>query len=240
MSRYLALRGKVDVISKPSENVQKWYQIAPGLSLCKWKAYSNDTEETPVFPAPSDTFKAFELVEPNEVKVVVLGQDPYHTPGKASGLAFGYHRSYSGPVDSSLYNIRAEIERNYPGTTQEFDLSLESLARQGVLLLNTRLSVEQHKPMSHAVKIGWETEIERILKFIAHCYDKNVVWLLWGAEARNMVADIVDLRGPNVFYTSHPCKFSHKATDKPFTGSGCFGGVNAYLESIGKQPIKWS
>lgn len=217
----------------------KWLEIAPGLSLCKLRAYLPDVGAE-VCPPPADVFRLLELLSPEDVRVVILGQDPYHTEGKASGIAFGYHRQYKGPVDSSLANIQAEVLRCYPNSGITNDLSLEQWVHQGVLLLNTRLSVELGRPMSHARRIGWETEILSVLKFLNSLHDKDCIWLSWGSEARQVVEQVVgDLSAPNVISTSHPCRYSHKATSTPFTGSNCFTRVNQYLNSIGREEIQW-
>jgi uracil-DNA glycosylase len=193
-----------------------------------------------------------ELIAPEDVRVVILGQDPYHTPGKANGLAFGYNESYTGPVDSSLYNIIEEIESSgYPTHhscnidgieifSALVDRSLESWARQGVLLLNTRLTVETGKPMSHA-GIGWEPEITNVLRKIDELHGDKVVWLLWGAEAIKSAEKAgVTTSRKNVIHTSHPCRFSNNATAHPFSGSHCFRRANEYLESVELNTIKWA
>lgn len=200
-------------------------------------------------PAREDCLRALTHVGLGEVRAVILGQDPYHTPGKANGFAFGYNLNYNGPIDSSLENIMAEAgleERN--GTLSWFDPSLESWADQGVLLLNTRLSVRPGAPMSHA-RFGWEELVRKLLRRVHHEYGEEVVYLTWGREARGMLTGILPgLTGigsgnladlPNVIVSSHPCRFSHKAEPNPFTGSDCFRRANDYLISIDKEPIKW-
>lgn len=211
-----------------SANWLSWAQIVPGLMNVAEDIYARESN---VCPTPDRVFRAFELVGPEQVRVVILGQDPYHTVGKASGLSFGYHPDYKGSINSSMLNIIAELEAcGY----LVGDLSLEGWAKQGVLLLNTRLTVEADKPMSHA-GLGWEKELTKVLSYLA---DKKIVWLLWGAEARKAV-EKHGVQGP-IISTSHPCKYSNKATDKPFTGSECFLKVNGELPYLGHELINWS
>lgn len=206
-------------------NYLKWLEIAPGLPGVAESIYNKYSD---VCPPVELVFRALELVGPDEVRVCILGQDPYPTPGKASGLAFGYHPEYTGSVDSSLANILTEVEScGYakPST------SLLEWARQGVLLLNTRLTVEAHKPMSHA-GLGWEEQIEKILKFLTERTD--TIFMLWGREAQ-LVADRAGVIN-RVMETSHPCKFS---ANRGFIGSKCFLTVNTMLHILGKTSIKW-
>jgi uracil-DNA glycosylase len=215
--------------------LSKWFEIAPRLPEVAEISYSrSDT----VCPPRDLVFRALELVSPENVRVVILGQDPYHSKGKASGLSFGFHKDYKGKTHSSMANIMDELRAG--GYKMEgFDKSLESWAEQGVLLLNTRLTVDEDHPMSHA-KLGWELEILKILKFLSIFHDKNIMWMNWGAEARNMAGQVSDLTGPNVITTSHPCQYSNRAGPNPFTGSDCFRKCNEYLRSIGREPIKWT
>lgn len=215
-------------------NLEQWVTIAPGLTPTWEKIYGAiERSSDHVFPLVSRTFRALELVNPEHVKVVILGQDPYHTAGKASGLAFGYHPKYRGPTDSSLLNIITELGAD-PAT---FDRSLEPWANQGVLLLNTRLTVEEGKPLSHADQ-GWEEPVGQILSFLAD--RAEIVWLLWGNEARDAAKAAGVLMGaPNTIVTSHPCRYSHQAGKAPFTGSHCFLRANAQLLRMSLPPINW-
>lgn len=264
-------------------NLVQWLEVAPELVALHLLAYDRDIQVSDVeneqsslpfvCPGPELTFRALELVGPSDVRVVILGQDPYHTivrtsdpgsPGgeriqyKASGLAFGYHSKYHEQADSSLQNIIAEAGCTSAGYV--FDRSLESWAEQGVLLLNTCLTVEAGRPLSH-VNLGdrgisrsglgveksstssnpsWQQEIVRILKYLDTTYDRSIMWLLWGAHAREIGRDSgLEITAPNVITTSHPCKYSNTAGPNPFTGSRCFERANEYLRSIGREKIKW-
>lgn len=232
-------------------NLVKWLQIAPNLLTMRERAYLDELEGEVICPAKSDCLRALELVGPDQVRCVILGQDPYHSveswPGpssvrKANGLAFGYHRDWNGGVDSSMRNIVAEL-----GNPETFDYTLEKWAGQGVLLLNTRLSVRAGSPMSHA-DLGWESVVLDILRHIVYMHPetgRDIPWLLWGKEARDMAAAAglsTTSSDPSVVITSHPCKFSHmRSTENApaFTGSKCFTRINEYLKSINQEEIQW-
>ena len=207
--------------------MKRWIEIAPGLELLKKIAYQ-DYLPGQVCPPEDLVFRSLELTTPENIKVVILGQDPYHAPGKANGLAFGYHPDWSKEPDSSLLNIEKELG------TGLADKSLESWARQGVLLLNTCLTVETDKPGSHD-RLGWQLEILDVLK-VVKLINYDAVWLSFGSKAKDL---ITELRPVHVIHTSHPCKFSHNRGRTPFTGSQCFERVNDILTSNGKEPIKW-
>lgn len=203
--------------------------IVTQLIECEHRAYTSSN----VCPPRHLCLRALTELGPSDVRVVILGQDPYHTPGKANGLAFGYSDDYEGPTDSSMANIVSELR------TDLFDFSLSDWSQQGVLLLNTRLSVLEGKPMSHA-SIGWEEPVSEILKWLDRQHGDRIVWLLWGREARLTAENAgIDASLPNVIATSHPCRYSHTSTSSPFTGSNCFNRANEYLVSIGSQPIRW-
>ena len=188
-----------------------------------------------VYPGWASVFQAFREVAPEDVRVVILGQDPYHSPGKARGVAFGYHPTYTGPINSSLANIITECGGNI-GTadTDRFDTTLTHWTEQGVLLLNTRLTVPHEQPMGHAGK-GWEPLMDEVLARI--CEHVNPVVLAWGREARLMAN-----RSPSntIIDTSHPCRYSATRGHRPFLGSGCFQQVNRELVKRGQQPINWT
>lgn len=230
----------------PLANLFHWYEILPDLQesmvIARALAYDEDQPGI-VCPTKELCFRALEAMSPLDVKVVILGQDPYHTIGKANGLAFGYHQDYQGSLDSSLLNIMTEL--GVSSSDDRFDRSLITWAHQGVLLLNTRLTVLEGKPLSHAYSgsgnpssPGWEKPIHRILTALAR--NKDIVWLLWGNEAKRCAKLAgLDLSSPNVIMTSHPCRFSHDRGDQPFTGSRCFEKVNTWLIRQGQAPINW-
>lgn len=199
-------------------------------------------------PKASLRYRAFELTPPNKVKVIILGQDPYHTPGKANGLAFGISPEWKGRRwHSSFENICKELGMQdgiYPSVQWA---SLESWAEQGVLLLNTRLSVAPGKPMSHA-GIGWEDAIESLL--IDLLRNRGILCVAWGAEARKMFQKVrrklknEEAWNSFILSYSHPCKYSYARSTKnvnAFKDSGCFDHINYWLEMrFRKKPIKWS
>lgn len=206
---------------------EKWWFQAESLAnnLCRDLPGTGD-----VYPARELVFAAFEEVSPDDCNVVILGQDPYHSPGKARGVAFGYHPNYKGTINSSLANIIFECG----GDPNTFDTSLESWTKQGVLLLNTRLTVPHEQPMGHA-GLGWEPLMEEALARI--CKYAQPVLLAWGAEARRMAAKS---GAWTVIDTSHPCRYSAGRGNRPFIGSECFTQVNDKLIEQGDTPINWT
>jgi len=185
---------------------------------------------TDVYPERLNVFAAFDEVEPNDVRVIILGQDPYHSVGKARGVAFGYHPGYTGSVNSSLANIILEAG----GDPTHFDKTLRNWTQQGVLLLNTRLTVPHEQPMGHA-GLGWEEMVSEALEVVVKRGQPPI--LAWGAEARKMAART---SAWTVIDTSHPCRYSASRGNKPFLGSNCFERVNEALVAQGDEPINWA
>lgn len=174
------------------------------------------------FPPPPLRYRALHYFKPEETQVVILGQDPYHTKGKANGLAFGIDSDFVGNAwHGSLGNIKAEIFRS---TGQELrDQTLESWARQGVLLLNTRLSVSEGRPLSHA-QVGWQEVVESILQQVLRS-GRKPTFLLWGKEAQSYVELAQDSRCP-VFTAGHPSPLARSAKE-PFHGCGHFAKTSS-------------
>lgn len=181
-----------------------------------------------VLPAPNKWFAAFEGLSLDKVKVVILGQDPYPTKGKAVGRAFGLPKGWP-KINSSIENIRDVVESTQGG---KLDLTLESWQKQKVLLLNTRLTVIEGKPMSHA-GIGWEEFVAEVLTYLNEL-SKPPVLMLWGAEAQKF-----EKYASNCikFKTSHPCKFS---AHRGFLKMDHFTEVNKCLVARGQTPIRWT
>lgn len=225
-------------------SLKSWSAQFPGLfRILATIPQEGNPKRTDFYPLSTDVFNAFRYFEPEQTKVVILGQDPYHTEGKASGLAFGYHRNYRGRIDSSLASVIDEVIRTEGGSIERtidliegFDISLESWAKQGVLLLNTRLTVEPGKPMSHA-GLGWEPEIEHVLTTLCELPGPRV-FMLWGAEARKTFPCLIrpSWGSKLVLETSHPCKFS---AHRGFNGCNHFALANEWLASQGQETIKW-
>ena len=189
-------------------------------------------------PLPSretgDIFRAFSFFPVNQTKVVILGQDPYHSIDnngvpKAWGLSFGYNPDYIGPINSSLANIMQEI-----GADSTFDTSLATWARQGVLLVNTSLTVELNKPMSHR-NIGWQQVISDILKDLHK--NTDCIYVAFGGEAQKVLKFVAPDR---LVATSHPCRFSYSRGKVPFRGSRWHESVNEKLMESGLSPIVWT
>jgi uracil-DNA glycosylase len=203
---------------------------------------------------PPQPFRALELTPLNQVKVVVLGQDPYHGAGQAHGLAFSVPPGVRVPP--SLRNIQKEIIRDAALSgadsqktasdtfltptprTKLLDGSLDHWARQGVLLLNTCLTVEEGAPASHA-KQGWEVLTDRIISTI-WATQSCVVFLLWGAHAQAKQA-LLQASANNhlVLCANHPSPLSALRSPQPFIGCGHFGLTNAHLVKNGQVPVDW-
>ncbi len=191
---------------------------------------------------PPQPFRALELIALSQVKVVILGQDPYHGPGQAEGLAFSVAPGVRLPP--SLRNIFKEIARS-SGAAMPASGSLVRWAQQGVLLLNTCLTVEEGQPASHS-KQGWEVLTDGIIKAIL-ANGNPVVFMLWGAQAqawRGLVGDDADLAGRGggrhlVLTANHPSPLAALRPPQPFMGCGHFGLANEFLRKHGAQPINW-
>ena len=183
-----------------------------------------------IFPKRENIFRSLQLVQPDEVKVVILGQDPYHNFNQADGLAFSVSNFQSLPP--SLINIFIEIENDL-NIKIEKKGDLENIAKQGVLLLNSILTVEKNNPGSHK-NIGWEKLTDIIISSLSLM--GNIVFILWGNFAKKK-SNLIDNNINLVINSSHPSPFS---AHKGFFGSKPFSKCNDYLISKGKEPIKWN
>ena len=182
-----------------------------------------------IYPPGRQIFRAFELTPVEKVKVVILGQDPYHGPGQAMGLSFSVPDNV--PAPPSLKNIFREIETDL-GIRMSGRPDLERWAEQGVLLLNAILTVEGGRAASHS-KIGWEEFTNAVISYIsAHC--EGVVFLLWGNFARSK-SMLIDHSRHLVLEAAHPSPLARGA----FFGCRHFSKANAWLEAAGKTPIDW-
>lgn len=183
-----------------------------------------------VYPAREKLFRALELAPLAEVKVCILGQDPYHEPGQAQGLAFSVPKGTALPP--SLKNIYAEIDAEYGcGIPQSGDLGY--WAKQGVLLLNTVLSVRAHEANSHAHH-GWETLTDNILRELDR-QERPLVFLLWGGPAQKKEKLLHNPRHL-ILKSSHPSPLS---VYRGFRGCGHFRACNEFLTANGLAPIDW-
>jgi uracil-DNA glycosylase len=184
----------------------------------------------PVYPPPKELFAAFDHCSFNQVKVVILGQDPYHGPSQAHGLAFSVQDGV--PVPPSLKNIYKEI-KNDIGTDVPTSGNLERWATQGVLLLNSTLTVAAGAPGSHQNK-GWEEFTDAAVKALSE-EREHLVFLLWGNYAKKKGAHI-DRTKHLVLEAAHP---SPLGAYKGFFGCKHFSKTNEYLEAQGLSPIAW-
>ena len=182
-----------------------------------------------IFPKKQLVFSAF-TTDLNEVKVVILGQDPYHTPGAAEGLAFSVPSSQ--PIPPSLLNIYKEIDSDI-GQHVNPSGSLRNWQKQGVLLLNTVLTVEAHRPKSHAKK-GWETFTTATIEYLNQ-NRPHLVFMLWGRDARDKKT-LIDTNKHLVLESPHPSPLS---AHYGFFGNHHFSQCNQYLEQNNLDPIVW-
>lgn len=182
-----------------------------------------------IFPPGGQIFKAFELCPLDKVKVVILGQDPYHGYGQAMGLSFSVPQGVEAPP--SLKNIFKEIESDL-GIRMSGSPDLRPWAEQGVLLLNSVLTVRAGQPASHS-RIGWQTFTDAVIKTISdRC--EGVVFLLWGNYARSK-AVLVDKSRHHVLEAPHPSPLARGA----FFGCRHFSAANEILAAEGKSPVDW-
>lgn len=184
-----------------------------------------------VFPPGSLIFNAFNLTPFQNVKVVLLGQDPYHNPGQAHGLCFSVPQGAALP--KSLINIFKELHDDI-GCPVPQSGNLEKWAKQGVLLLNTILTVRAHQPSSHREQ-GWETFTDAVIREIS-ARKENVVFILWGAYAAKKIP-LIDARRHHILQAAHPSPFS---AHKGFYGCRHFSKTNQLLNQAGLPEIDWT
>ena len=182
-----------------------------------------------VYPAPQNIFNAFNLCPLDRVKVVIIGQDPYHEPGQAHGLCFSVLPPT--PVPPSLQNIYKEIEADL-GRKSVTNGDLTHWADQGVLLLNSTLTVQAHMASSHA-KHGWEEFTDAVVRVLAA--REGIVYMLWGGYAQKK-AQFVNTEKNLVLKSAHPSPLS---VYRGFYGNRHFSQANEYLAKHGKTPIEW-
>ncbi|AMM25131.1 uracil-DNA glycosylase [Variovorax sp. PAMC 28711] len=178
---------------------------------------------------PPQPLRALELTRPEDVRVVILGQDPYHGRGQAEGLAFSVAPGVKVPP--SLRNIFKELQRDLGTPPPPFPLpggSLVKWATEGVLLLNTCLTVEEAQPASHAGR-GWEVLTDAVIRHVASG-ERPVVFMLWGALAQSKRA-LIDSTRHNVLMANHPSPLSAMRAPVPFIGCGHFGQARAWREA---------
>jgi uracil-DNA glycosylase len=184
--------------------------------------------DTICYPPKSEVFRAFELCSLEDVKVVILGQDPYHGPAQANGLAFSVHAGQKAPP--SLRNMLKEVWDDVGGMPW---VDLTRWAEQGVFLLNTVLTVEEKKPGSHS-KFGWETFTDEVIRTISQ-HQPHVVFMLWGNYAQKKEM-LIDTSKHIVLKAPHPSPLS---AYQGFFGCKHFSQANVFLEGKGLSSVKW-
>ncbi|MGR6870827.1 uracil-DNA glycosylase [Pseudomonas sp. HK3] len=190
-----------------------------------------------VYPPKGNVWDAFKLTALSNVRVVIMGQDPYHGAGQAHGLSFSVQDNIKIPP--SLKNIFKELNRDL-GLTVSDSGNLQAWAEQGVLLLNSCLTVRESEPASHS-KQGWEVFTQGCIDYINQ-HKEQVVFLAWGRFAHDVCAKI-DTQKHYVIKTSHPSPLGATKQGKhfdAFLGSSCFSKANAYLDKHHKKPIDWN
>ncbi len=191
----------------------------------------SEYQTSTVYPPPKFIFRSFELTPFDQVKVVILGQDPYHEPGQANGLCFAVNSGVRLPP--SLQNIYKEIEDDTGKPPVNKGGDLENWAKQGVLLLNSTLTVRAHQAASHQ-KAGWEQFTDAVVRVLSQKRE-NLVFILWGAYAQKKGA-IVDPAKHLVIKSAHPSPLS---AYNGFFGSKPFTRCDTYLVMHGETPIFW-
>jgi uracil-DNA glycosylase len=191
--------------------------------------HKEKTEGKRIFPPGCQIFRAFDLTPVDKVKVVILGQDPYHGPGQAHGLSFSVPEGV--PAPPSLKNIFKEIETDM-GVRMSGYPNLENWARQGVLLLNAVLTVRSGEAASHS-KIGWEQFTDAVIRYVSNNCE-GVVFMLWGNFARGK-RELIDHSRHCVLEAAHPSPLARGA----FFGCRHFSRANAWLAANGKAPVNW-
>jgi len=213
-----------------------WHeQLAPEFDKPYFKTLmefvKEEYAENTCYPKGSEIFSAFDHCPFDQVKVVILGQDPYHGPGQANGLCFSVRDGIAVPP--SLQNIYKEITNDVNIKTPESG-NLERWAKQGVLLLNATLTVRAHQAGSHQRK-GWEQFTDAVVSTLSRKRE-NIIFLLWGGYAKKKGAK-VDAEKHKVLVSGHPSPLS--ANRGYWFGNTHFSQTNDYLKSIGKTPIAW-
>jgi uracil-DNA glycosylase len=194
--------------------------------------YLAETKTQKICPTSASVFRALELTPPSGVRVVILGQDPYHGPGQAHGLAFSVPQGVSPPP--SLANIQKELRSSFPNESHRLPpTDLSQWAKQGVLLLNTVLSVREGAAFSHKA-IGWELLTERILERLGH-KDLGIVFLLWGNPARSK-KHRVSHPSHLILEAPHPSPLS---AYRGFLGCEHFKKTNDHISAMGGVAIDW-
>lgn len=215
---------------------KNWYEkLQPEFESESYKKLeeflTHEYQTKTIYPEPKDVFNAINLVKYDAVKVVIIGQDPYHNPKQAHGLSFSVEKDISIPP--SLQNIYKELKSDL-GCYIPNNGNLTKWAKQGVLLLNSVLTVEQNKPNSHKGK-GWEKITGKIIELLNQREDP-IIFLLWGGNAKSLGKNI-DKNKHYILSAVHPSPMS--ANQGGWFGCKHFSQTNEILEKLGKAPIDW-
>ena len=205
------------------EQTKEYYQTLDSFIQKRYK-------ESKVYPAQDKIFNAFSLTPFEDLKIVILGQDPYHQPKQAQGLAFSTPKDIKNPP--SMVNILKEVHSDI-GSSISDDGDLTPWAKQGVLLINTVLTVEDSSPNSHKKK-GWEIFTDNIIKYISK-NNQNIIFILWGAPAIKKTK-IIDETKHHILTAPHPSPLS---AYRGFFGCKHFSKANEILKTLGKEEIEW-
>lgn len=212
-----------------NNNLQQWFNLLSPEQVSYIQNLTTSIyahEEVPIYPLKENVFKAFELTSPEEVKVVLLGQDPYHTPGQAQGLAFSLPDN--APTQPSMRNILKELESDLGESRHSQDLT--SWGEQGVLLLNASLTVKEGQPNSMAK--DWEVVTKWFIEAIDNL-PQPIVFILWGKNAQ---AFIPMIKHKDIIHSAHPSPFS---ASRGFFGSKPFSKTNELLKKYSIKGIDW-
>lgn len=194
-------------------------------------SFLNSRISSEIYPPRGQWFKAFEYSSFNSTKVIILGQDPYHGDGQAEGLSFSVPKGVTIPP--SLRNIYKELDQDDVDFTEPGHGHLRNWAKQGVLLLNSVLTVEKNSPASHSNQ-GWEVFTDQVIRLLNE-NKNNLVFLLWGAYA-NKKSELIDTKKHLILSAAHPSPFS---AHKGFFGCKHFSKTNIFLKSTNQELIDW-
>lgn len=200
-----------------------------------WKFLDYEYEEFVIYPPKDKIYRAFDETPLDKVKVVIVGQDPYHGPNQANGLAFAVEQSQ--PIPPSLRNILNEATE---ATEVSNTKTLVSWAKQGVLLLNNVLTVRESSPKSHSKK-GWEQYTNNAIKYLLQHKSNVLIFCLWGrdAESKRELIEACDNTNVIILSSSHPSPLAATKTNKPFIGSKQFEKINEILKLHNQETIEF-
>jgi uracil-DNA glycosylase len=235
---------KDDIPKDWQELLGNYFDSSDWINLASNLEAALDVDPKLIRPEPSQLFRALKLTPVDSVKVVILGQDPYHSPDLAQGLAFSIPANIptnSRAFPSSLRNISKALALEGFGHLPNGDL--HAWAEQGVLLLNTALSVRLGKAGSHS-NLGWRSLIDQLISGLA-LHKPHLVWMLWGGHAQSKLALIESGIDQLILQSSHPSGLGVYKTDRPFLGPGAkaccghFTKANEWLKQLGKEEVIW-